>query len=287
MKTNSQINYKVVDNFLSFEECDSLIEDSNKILKNENSSVIHGGRTFVSCVDNEFRNLRDKSRVWKKLTDKISSNEFFNNCCNDLNINADNFKNIKYFNKLNVPSYETKYRSINKLTLQTLNLNQLIKYLFLRMFKKLKKIIFIDLFTLSKQPIEMLYDYSSAVNGYGREIHRDSDNRMIVCLLYLSSLSKESSGGNLKLYKHKDIEKTRFIAQPKEEDCEIIDTIKPEKGRLVIFENTEKSYHSVDKIENNTSPRHFVCGNFTILKGRNPQMKNSINRLKTPFHMYY
>ena len=54
-----------------------------------------------------------------------------------------------------------------------------------------------------------------------------------------------------------------------------------------LFENTEKSYHSVDRIENNTSARHFVCGNFTILKGKNPQMKNSINRLKTPFHMYY
>lgn len=284
---NSQINYKIIDNFLNSNECDDLVADSNNILQKDNSSVIHGGRTFVSCVDNEFRNLRNNSSIWKKLTDKLSSNEFFEQCCKDLNIDSKKFKNIRYFNKSSVPSYEKKYRHINKLNLQTLNIPQLIKYLMLRIYKKFKKFVLIDILNFYKHPIEMLYDYSSAVNGYGREIHRDSDNRMIVCLLYLSALSNDSTGGNLKIYKHKDPEKSMFVAQPNEEDCEIIDTIKPIKGRLVIFENTEKSYHSVDRIENNTSARHFVCGNFTILKGKNPQMKNSINRLKTPFHMYY
>ena len=284
---NNQINYKVIDNFLSAEECDKLIEDSNNFLDTESSSVIHGGRTYVSCVDDRFQELRSKSILWKNLTNKLSGNNFFHECCEYLSIDPKKFNIIKYFNNRRTSSYELKYQKINKLALQTLTMKQIIKYLLVRAFKKIKKIISVDIINIKKQPVEMLYDYSAAVNGYGREIHRDSDSRLIVCLLYLSSLSKESVGGNLKLYKHNDIERSKFVAQPQDKDCQLIDTIEPKKGRLVIFENTEKSYHSVDKIENNTTTRHFVCANFTILKGKNPQMRNSINSLKTPFHMYY
>ena len=47
--------------------------------------------------------------------------------------------------------------------------------------------------------MELLYDYSISPNGYFREIHRDSDARTIVFLIYLNDLSSEGTGGDLKL----------------------------------------------------------------------------------------
>ena len=49
----------------------------------------------------------------------------------------------------------------------------------------------------------MLYDYSISPNGYKREIHRDSDARTFVFLLYLNNLSKSGEGGELEIYKYK------------------------------------------------------------------------------------
>ena len=37
----------------------------------------------------------------------------------------------------------------------------------------------------------MLWNYAKAGNGYSIEIHRDSDSRLIVFLLYLNELTEE------------------------------------------------------------------------------------------------
>ena len=111
----------------------------------------------------------------------------------------------------------------------------------------------LSVFNLSKFPVELLYDYSTALNGYRREIHRDSDNRLIVFLLYLNPISKEATGGSLDIYKLKDKNKTSFEAQPKNEDCELVEQIKPDYGKLVIFQNTDVSYHAVSEMKESVS----------------------------------
>ena len=145
----------------------------------------------------------------------------------------------------------------------------------------------LSVFNLGKFPVELLYDTdSTALNGYRREIHRDSDNRLIVFLLYLNPISKEATGGSLDIYKLKDKNKTSFEAQPKNEDCELVEKIKPDYGKLVIFQNTDVSYHAVSEMKENKIVRHFLYGGFTILKGKNPFIKSS-QKFKTPFTIYY
>ena len=50
----------------------------------------------------------------------------------------------------------------------------------------------------NKRRLTLLYDYSVSNEGYEREIHRDSDSRVIVFLLYLSSI-EDDIGGNLEI----------------------------------------------------------------------------------------
>ena len=139
---------------------------------------------------------------------------------------------------------------------------------------------------LFKLPVELLYDYSTALNGYKREIHRDSDNRVIVFLLYLNSISKEAKGGSLDIYKLKDKNNKEFVSQPNDEDCVLVETVKPDYGKLLIFQNSDISYHAVSEMENNKIVRHFLYGGFTILKGKNPFINNS-KKFKTPFRIYF
>ena len=48
-----------------------------------------------------------------------------------------------------------------------------------------------------KSSVELLYDYSVSGKSYNREIHRDSDSRLIVFLLYLNEFDEKEKGGNL------------------------------------------------------------------------------------------
>ena len=62
-------------------------------------------------------------------------------------------------------------------------------------------------FFLGKRVIAPLWDYSMAKNGYGREVHRDSDSRVVVFLIYLNEIGVDADGGGLTLYNSFDNEK--------------------------------------------------------------------------------
>ena len=97
-----------------------------------------------------------------------------------------------------------------------------------RIYRELyRKIRFSKIFYINKKPLEVLYSYSRAGNGYLREIHRASDNRLIVFLLYFNQLSEEATGGTLDLYKL--IKKDKNLATPEYSSCEKIDSIKANK----------------------------------------------------------
>ena len=131
----------------------------------------------------------------------------------------------------------------------------------------------------------MLYDYSKSPNGYKREIHRDSDSRTIVFLIYLNSLSSKGSGGDLRLYKFND-ENKKIPSRPLRENCTILETIPPKPGRLVTFLNSHDSLHDVDEMRNHDGYRHFLYGSFTLLGKKNPLIKNSEGNLKTNFNIF-
>ena len=79
--------------------------------------------------------------------------------------------------------------------------------------------------------------------------------------------------------------KKKKLAQPDENSCELIESISPKAGRLVIFLNDETSYHAVKKMENSKNYRHFLYGGFTLLLGKNPLLKKT-NKMKTNFDLY-
>ena len=156
----------------------------------------------------------------------------------------------------------------------------------LRIYRDLfRKIKFSKLFYPNKSAVELLYDYSKAGNGYSREIHRDSDNRLIVFILYLNAPSKSDNhvGGDFDIYKLINGEKN--IAQPDRKNCEKIENIKPEPGKLIVFLNESESFHGVEEMKNHSDYRYFIYGSFTLLNQKNPYIDNK-SKLPTEFHLY-
>ena len=117
------------------------------------------------------------------------------------------------------------------------------------------------------------------------EIHRDSDSRTIVFLLYLNKLTEGASGGELCLHKYKQ-KNSKIPSQPQIKDCELIERIPPMPGRLVVFLNTHESLHSVNVMKNHSGFRHFLYGSFTLLGKKNNLIKDSIGDLKTNFTIF-
>ena len=55
---------------------------------------------------------------------------------------------------------------------------------------------------------------------------------------------------------------------------------------MVIFLNSEYSFHSVEEMVNHTEYRHFIYGSFTLLGKKNPLLKNNSEKFKTEFHLF-
>ena len=97
-------------------------------------------------------------------------------------------------------------------------------------------------------------------------------------------MDQNSVGGNLEIFKlKKEVENPPAL--PNKEECEIIKSIVPEPGKLIIFENNNLSYHNVSKIENSKSSRNFIYGSFTILQGKNTLITTK-SKLNTEFFLY-
>ena len=69
-----------------------------------------------------------------------------------------------------------------------------------------------------KTNLELLFDFSISQKGYKREIHRDSDSRKIVFLIYLNSFKNNGEGGNLNLHELINKDKKHIPTQPKDEN---------------------------------------------------------------------
>ena len=278
------MKYFIIKNFISEENCQKLIQDVEHFTNEGDFFKFHGNRSELNSSNLAFNELSLKSENWKNLANKLNSNEFFNECCKRLGMDSSKLCIKNYF-KLNSPTAnQKKYKKISNLKINLVPDKSLFKYLIYRIYRNLyRKIRFSKIFNINKKPLEVLYSYSRAGNGYLREIHRDSDNRLIVFLLYFNELPKEAIGGTLDLYKL--IKKDRNLATPDHNSCEKVDSIKPEAGKLLVFRNEEDSYHAVSCMENSNEFRHFVYGGFTLLSEKNPYIKNK-SKLATDFHVY-
>lgn len=107
-------------------------------------------------------------------------------------------------------------------------------------------------------------DWSSATDGYVREIHRDTDKRIWNFLIFFND--KDWEGGDFLI--HSSDRQNMLPHQIWQEGAlPIHDTIQAKKNRGLFFLSTPDSYHSVSKQFNTNSPRKFIYGSYSYRNG--------------------
>ena len=278
------MNYFVIENFINPQDCKDLINDAKKFTNNKNFFKYHGNREDLTSSSLAHNQLLLDSMNWKNFANKINSREFFEMCCDKLGVDSGKFQIKNHFNISSPTRNQKIYKMMSALKINLIPSKSLLKYLAYRIYRDLiRKIKFSNLFNISKKPIELLYSYSKAGNGYKREIHRDSDSRLIVCVLYLNELPETGEGGSFDIYKR--VKEDKNLAQPSNTSCEKIESIKPGVGKLIIFLNEDSSYHAVSEMKNYEGFRYFIYGSFTLLADKNNLIKNK-SSLSTDYHNY-
>ncbi len=277
------IKYKTQKNFLDQQLCKNLVNEGKDFFDNYISGVdlIHGGRNFIPNSSLDWHTLCRNNPSWKKLNEKLNSQKFLDYVSGLFDEKDEGFKCIKLYTK------RRQFSSNLNQKVKIAGMKTLIGSMIYKSYFYLSRHI-LSLYSLifqKKTSLELLIDFSIASKGYSREIHRDSNNRKFVFLIYLNSLNDSSeNGGEFVTWKLKDNVDSKS-GRPNQNDCEIIEKISPEPGKLIIFKNDNYSFHSVSKMTSNEK-RFFIYGGFTQLSGKNRFMKNYDHTMKTEFNMY-
>ncbi len=271
----------ICDDFITKEECNLLIKDG----KNASLKSIHkvmGGRFIIPWHSNVFSQLCKDSLIWRKFSKSMPKKVFdiFSEVSDKL-IDKNSFYK-KYINNKNFYFVEGLYTLSKKflsknlylsykkgldIPVRTMPFYALIFYGLFGFidsnFRRLKSLL--DFF-VGRIPLVPLFDYSISYEGYTREIHRDTDSRVFVCLLYLNELEgaeDKDLGGSLEIFEQINNNKY-FVPQPDSSQVRKIANIEPKAGRLVVFFNQSNSYHAVSKMQYQKKGRHIVYGGFSL-----------------------
>ena len=272
------MNFAIIENFLSEDKSEKLISFSKKFLENNNEAIsYHGNRTEVFSTHNSFDKMIIGSKEWEDLNNYFFSQKFFDFACKKLMIKNINFELTKFYN---LKKYDALNRSRKNVSL--IADNELIKIYLSRKFRQLISKIKFNSFFNKKKYLELLYGISRAGNSYKQAIHRDSDSRLIIFLLYLNDISDEGIGGNLDIYKK--IGKIENIENPNLSSIEKVKSITPKAGRMVLFQNQDDAYHGVEIMKNHKNFRYFIYGSFTLLNEKSPYI--SKKQIPSEFFLY-
>ena len=279
------IKYKIIDNFIEEDHCKKLVLDAQKILNtNSEKEILNNNRQLISSTSITYNNFISNSQSWLQLNEKLYSNNFYQECLKNLNINQNQFELSNFFFKKKLTEIEKKYKNLINKKFSYLKTGSLMKLLFYRIYKQ---ILFKMKFLLKRKiNLELIYDFSISRKGYKREIHRDSDSRVIVFLLYLNTFKDNIEGGNLNLHELKNKNLNSVPPQPQSSDCNLIHSINPKAGRLVLFLNSTDAFHSVSEMVGNQD-RYFLYGSYTALNKKNPYLINSSKKLDTEFFLLH
>lgn len=280
------INYVVIDRFIDPQVGRRLIQDLENF-SDKPTVRYQGGRRIMPNTSEAYRKLLDSSESWRVLNTRLTSDSFLSSIFDRLGLEASRFSKTRYFYRCaSLFDFLTKYgsrplKNNNPGIVFIWGMYSLIVLLLSKIMARVLKIF-------GCQLGELLFDVSSAGNGYSREIHRDSDARVFVFLLYLNDLEVEAgcTGGELLLHNYEGDEQGDPPPQPPFDQTSILEEVQPKSGRLLIFENNRYSYHSVRKMSGFSGERFFCYGSFTLLSGRNNSFSGSRYRLPTDFKMY-
>ena len=106
-------------------------------------------------------------------------------------------------------------------------------------------------------------DWSSASDGYVREIHTDSRKRVWNFLIFLND--KEWDGGDFVIHSSDDIH--TLDHQIWNHKLPVHRTIEAKKNLGIFFLSTPDSYHSVTLQSNTKTPRQFIYGSYSYRQG--------------------
>lgn len=271
--------------FLSRAECDQLVHEAESNLAGSQRRTVMGGRALVPNTSVTFQELINRSPAWAQLVTTLSSPEFLEQLGVHLKLESRYVLRPVFTSvggRLN--NMIQRMRSTTQQTqLANATPSQLLSLAALRLTFLVRRYLSAIVTRLSgRVAYELLYDYSLARQGYVREIHRDSDARDIVFLLYLNSTPQED-GGSLQLHRLRD--GVSPLPRPNPDDCSLITSIAPEIGTLVAFRNTSRSYHSVELVTGDSTQRHFIYGAVTRLLGRNRSLRRQ-SRLGTDWRVF-
>ena len=279
------LKYKVFENFISENECRELIEDAEQFLEKKGErEIISNNRQIIASTSLTYNELLKNSKNWENLHEKINSHQFYQECLKNFNLDPNQFELKNFFFKKDLSNIEKKYKNLVNRKFSYLKIGTLFKLL---LFRTYKEILFKIKFLFKKKiNLELLFDFSISQKGYKREIHRDSDSRIIVFLLYLNSFKNNGEGGDLNLHELINKDKKDIPARPKDENCRIVKTLCPKEGNLVLFLNNSAAFHSVSEMMGEEK-RYFLYGSYTALNNKNPFIKNSADKLKTEFFLFH
>jgi hypothetical protein len=291
--------YLCIDDFLTNDECASLIQDAADA-NSEDTVFMHGGRFSLGSVSPSFKDLVSKSKSWTRLVAMLKSDTMANLFLDHVRKECPD----KYFTKwLTSRKFEIseiprltsvlpqfivdKVKSASDRQVRFCTKKQLFFISFMALFDDIYRLMHsFGSYIFGKRRLTLLFDYSVAKIGYSREVHRDSDARVIVFLLYLNDLEDYVEGGSLKIHDSK-VEQKKFAPRPGDENVYIVNEFKPKVGRLVMFLNTANSYHSVEKMTNSEHGRHFLYGAYTLSSGFGSLAKiKSSGKLPTEYNLY-
>ena len=276
----------VVDDWLDDESCRRLMEDGDSSCPTTSGRTFHGGRHYVPNTTDDWGVLVGASSAWRDLEARLSSPEFLAWIIGELDRDG-NDADLAPVRVYGGPrtKIERLLRGDDRLE-ATSAARRLARRLHQAQLGARRRAIFHwHRITRRETVVELLCDYSRATDGYGRVVHRDSDMRRYVFLLYLNALDDDASGGDLDVYRPA-VGREGSPAWPDEGECVLEDSVRPARGRLVVFRNAHDSYHGVTTMTGHGRVRHFVYGGFTQLGGTNPNMAGSSGSIPTEFHLY-
>lgn len=282
------MKYLVIENFIDENLCNNLVS-SAKNLESElfSENIIHNGRNFISCTSEDFLKLKNSNNSWRDFSSFLESKDFTRFAFSKLNLKIDSYEFINLYKSKDLLSFLKNKKRYNAQNINNLSSKRILWFLLLRFIQRM----FLSLrlakyFFLNKNPLELLFDFSIAQNGYSLPIHRDTDARIIIFLIYLNDVTEGSVGGNFNLFKLKE-NKGFFPKNPNPSDCDLVESISPKTGRAIFIDGSMDSYHSVDKMIDHNEKRYFIYGSFTSLLKKNDLIDyKKTEKYDTEFNLY-
>ena len=107
------IKYKVIENFISENDCIDLIKDAENFLELKSErEIISNNRQMIISTSVIYNELLKNSKNWEKLHEKLYSRQFYQNCLENFNLDSNLFELKNFFFKKELNQIEKKYKNL-------------------------------------------------------------------------------------------------------------------------------------------------------------------------------